>query len=484
MHLIWFRRDLRLKDHQALSQACQEGLPVVAVYFETPEQWHSHQMAPIQADLIYRRLKVMQTKLATLNIPLIVRSLDDFDGIPHSLTQLCRSLEVRQVFCTRDYEVDELQRDSCVADALLKENIDFHVIDDKCVLAPGTLKTKTGGVYRVFTPFKRAWYAEVQKRSISPLASPQAVSVNTKTQELLSKITPIHFRYPRKDSLDWPVDDRAIIQRLRDFCRRRAQDYATARDFPAQDGTSLLSPYLAIGAISPKQCCARILLEHPRLFEEGAEGAEIWLSEIVWREFYQNITALFPQVSKNKSFQSWTDAVEWKHDQDKLIAWQTGQTGFPIVDAAMRQLNATGWMHNRLRMIVASFLVKDLHLDWRLGEKYFMSRLIDGDFAANNGGWQWAASVGTDAQPYFRVFNPSTQSKKFDPKGEFIRKWLKELDSVPDKALHQPELWAQKNGVQLDYPDPIVDHRSARITAIAMFEQAKNGDKKSTNSSV
>ncbi len=473
MNIIWFRRDLRVLDNLALTQACATGKPVIAVYFEATEQFRSHHLAPIQADLIYRRLGVLQKMLEALNIPLIVRSLDHFSDITVSLAQLCHQYKIEHVYCNKDYELDEVNRDESVKQTLDQAKIGFHAFDEKCMFAPGSLLSKTGGVYRVFTPFKKAWLARIKQRQILPCNIPNPVTLTPQTQALLNSKSTIIFRYPLMSSVSWVVDDNTILQRLRAFCRHQVQDYNQLRDFPSESATSQLSPYLAIGALSLKQCIARLHAEDNECFELADTGAQVWLSELIWREFYQHITALNPHLSTGKSFQAWTDEINWNNDQVMFDAWKQGKTGFPIVDAAMRQLNETGWMHNRLRMIAASFLVKDLHINWRWGERYFMSRLIDGDFAANNGGWQWAASVGTDAQPYFRVFNPITQSKKFDPEALFLRKWLKEIQTLPDKALYEPHVWAEKQGVFLDYPHPIVDHNMARKTAISLFEQAK-----------
>lgn len=473
MKLVWFRRDLRIKDNIALYEACLSGEPVMAVYYETPQQWKAHGLAPMQADLIQRRLLILQQELEKLNIPLLFRSVDAFRDINPSLVQLCQQYQISDIYCTRDYEIDEIDRDNSIAGLLSLTSTVLHRFDYKCIFAPGSITNGAGNTYRVFTPFKKAWLQEARAINVSPIGAPEPVQTDSTTQALLRNRAPIEFRYPLRDSVSWPVDDSAIIQRLRDFCRYRVEQYDASRDFPAIPATSQLSPYLAIGAISPRQCMARLMVESPQCLDKDSGGGHIWLSELVWREFYQHIVAAYPAISKGNSFQEWTDTIEWNRDELQFQRWKQGKTGFPIVDAAMRQLNETGWMHNRLRMIVASFLVKDLHIDWRWGEYYFMSKLIDGDFAANNGGWQWSASVGTDAQPYFRVFNPTAQSKKFDPNTRFIRRWLKELESVPEKALHAPHEWADKNGVDLAYPRPIVDHKLAREKAIAMFETAK-----------
>ncbi|MEK2715535.1 deoxyribodipyrimidine photo-lyase, partial [Salmonella enterica subsp. enterica] len=239
------------------------------------------------------------------------------------------------------------------------------------------------------------------------------------------------------------------------------------------DGTSRLSASLATGGLSPRQCLHRLLAEQPQALDGGP--GSVWLNELIWREFYRHLMTWYPALCKHQPFIRWTKRVAWQENPHYFQAWQKGETGYPIVDAAMRQLNATGWMHNRLRMITASFLVKDLLIDWRLGERYFMSQLIDGDLAANNGGWQWAASTGTDSAPYFRIFNPTTQGERFDRDGEFIRQWLPALRDIPGKAIHEPWRWAEKAGVVLDYPRPIVEHKQARIATLSAYEAARKG---------
>ncbi len=241
---------------------------------------------------------------------------------------------------------------------------------------------------------------------------------------------------------------------------------------PAVDGTSRLSVYLATGVLSPRQCLHRVLKEHPAALDDNR--VFVWLNELIWRDFYRHLMVAYPALCKHQPFIQWTHNVEWQQNDEHFTAWKEGRTGYPIVDAAMRQMNDIGWMHNRLRMITASFLVKDLLLHWHGGERYFMQQLIDGDLAANNGGWQWAASTGTDAAPYFRIFNPTTQGERFDKQGEFIRHYLPELSDVPDSDIHQPHAWAKKHNKVLDYPAPIVEHKEARKKTLDAFERAKN----------
>ena len=263
--------------------------------------------------------------------------------------------------------------------------------------------------------------------------------------------------------------EQAAQQRLSIFTAAAIDGYLDQRDFPAKPGTSQLSAYLAAGVISVRQCLHAALAANQGEFDSGKPGVITWINELLWREFYTHILVGYPKVSRHRAFKPETEALAWRNAPKDLLAWQQGRTGFPIIDAAMRQLLATGWMHNRLRMIVAMFLTKNLLIDWREGERFFMQHLVDGCLAANNGGWQWSASTGTDSVPYFRVFNPVSQSKKFDPNGDFIRRWVPELKHLSAKEIHQPKLLSGLFGTE-DYPKPIVDLSTSRLRAIEAFK--------------
>ena len=250
-------------------------------------------------------------------------------------------------------------------------------------------------------------------------------------------------------------------------------DYEKNRDLPALAATSSLSPYLAIGVLSPGQCLSAMEGQLGFVPLSRGEHGFAWLNELIWREFYRHLMVAHPHLSMHRAFKPETEALRWSRDEGDFQRWCDGQTGYPIVDAAMRCLNQTGWMHNRLRMICASFLCKDLHIDWRRGEGYFMSQLIDGDLAANNGGWQWSASTGADAAPYFRIFNPTRQSEKFDPQGDFLRRWLPELLDVPTRHIHQPRAWLDQYEPHNSYPPPIVDHQRAREYTLQLFRELR-----------
>ncbi|MEN0613024.1 deoxyribodipyrimidine photo-lyase [Klebsiella indica] len=466
-HLVWFRADLRIHDNLALAAACRDPhARVLGVFIATPGQWHQHGMAPRQAAFIVSHLHSLQTALATRGIPLLIEHAEDFAASVNLLARICEQQQVTHLFYNYQYEINERQRDAAVEKIL--EKAICQGFDDSVLLAPGSVLTGNREMYKVFTPFKHAFIRRLQEALPECVAAPQVRASGARVSASEVKID-----YPQTpfDRALFAADEKSAITQLRRFCQKKVADYEHLRDLPAIEGTSRLSPCLAVGVLSPRQCLHRLLVEQPRALN-GHAGA-VWLNELIWREFYRHLMVYHPKVCKGRPFIAWTDNVAWRDDELALQAWQRGKTGFPIVDAAMRQLNTTGWMHNRLRMIVASFLVKDLRIDWRLGERYFIEQLIDGDLAANNGGWQWAASTGTDAVPYFRIFNPTTQGERFDKAGTFIRQWLPELADVPDKALHQPWIWAEKNGLTLDYPRPIIDHKQARLATLAAWDAAR-----------
>lgn len=466
MKLMLFNRDLRAIDNTALIAAIDGVTPVVACFIVTPQQWAEHDLAPIQADLIFRRLKELEKELSALNIPLLVASADNFDGANQWLVEFCAKHDIGDIYLNRDYEFNERQRVEQLKALATKNGVNVHAFDDKCMLLPGSVLNKQGGYFKVFTPFRKAWQiqfsrADVVKPPVSAPCTTDFPGLNSLEE---------CFTYPRQDSRRYHVVTESILTRLRQFSDESVRNYHNERDIPAINGTSQLSPYLAIGALSVRQCIARLYYDAEG--ESLSEGAQVWLSELIWREFYQHLIHFEPKLSKYKGYLEWEKGLRWPGEDVWFERWCEGKTGYPIVDAAMQQLNQTGWMHNRLRMIVASFLTKDLNIDWRRGERYFMSKLVDGDFAANNGGWQWCASTGCDGQPYFRIFNPITQGERFDAQGEFIRTWLPELSDVPNKFIHKPWMWPHFDGVA--YPAPIVDHKTQREITLALYKEAKD----------
>ncbi len=469
-HLVWFRADLRVADNPALFEAMAGSTKVSAVYVDCPRQWQQHGRSAIQRDFLARRLQALAHELAGLGIPFTVLTTDTFEQVPALLTQWIKQRGISALYANRELGVDERKRDKAVQKAL-SDTVAVRVFNGDCVFKHGSLTTQSGEMYKVFTPFSKAWLTQLRTSGyrLLPVPAAQGKPLTAETLSLRDA-----FAEGRVSSDEWPVDEEAIADLLSGFTERSLLDYGDRRDYPASSGTSRLSPYLALGALSPNQCLAAIEEQLSSLPLSPGEPGFVWLNEIIWRDFYRHLLVAFPRLSMNRAFKPRTEALRWSDDNTSFTAWCKGETGFPIVDAAMRCLNQTGWMHNRLRMIVAGFLTKDLHHDWRKGEAYFMSRLIDGELAANNGGWQWAAGTGADAAPYFRIFNPTTQGKRFDEQGDFIRQWLPELAKVPAKMIHQPHTWLEQNHPGHTYPLPIVDHSSARLHALAMFDALKD----------
>jgi deoxyribodipyrimidine photo-lyase len=466
--LVWFRVDLRTRDHAPLHHAAKAG-PVVGLYVISPEDWRAHDVAPCRAEFTLRTLLALSADLAALGIPLLIRTAEARGDVPGLVLKVAKEHGCGAIHFGREYEVNEGRRDAAVHELAERAGVEVRVYDDQCAFAPGVLTTQSGTPYTVYTPFKKCWIARWKEQGGVPLlAAPR------KQGALAIAADPVPERVEGFTSSVpaelWPGGEAAAQARLRSFCRERIGKYKAERDFPGIDATSTLSPYLAIGAITPRQCVHAAIEANDGRIDSGSDGAVHWISEVIWREFYKHILFHFPRVCMNRAFKPATDRLKWSYDQAQFDAWREGRTGYPIVDAGMRQLAATGWMHNRLRMITAMFLTKDLFIDWRWGEKHFMLSLVDGDLSQNNGGWQWSASTGTDAAPYFRIFNPASQSAKFDPDGAFIRRWVPELAGVQGEAIHDPSVLPGLLRSKLDYPEPIVDHHAARDHVLRAFK--------------
>lgn len=439
-HLVWFRHDLRVTDNLALHAACQDPqATVMAVFIATPAQWAAHDMAPRQATFLWQNLQLLQTALAERGIALHYHQCDDFQDSINWLADFCQQQQVDALFFNQQYELNEQRRDDALMTQLHRLSIACHRFHDSVLLPPGSVQTGNNEMYKIFTPFRRAF---IQRLMMSDCRCVPAPKARQNAATLMAQpLAPLITRSNRLIT--------NYFQRVKKLHCSAYVDFVVSR-FRIICGSEICPPWRGPVSChliwhweySPRQCFNRLRAECPDLLENSDSGAFTWLNELIWREFYRHLLVAYPRLCQHHPFIGWTDAVRWNDSEQQLIAWQKGQTGYPIVDAAMRQLNETGWMHNRLRMISASFLVKDLLIDWRLGERYFMSQLLDGDLAANNGGWQWAASTGTDAAPYFRIFNPTTQGERFDKDGTFIRRWLPELASVPDSDIHQPWRWA------------------------------------------
>ncbi len=466
--LIWFRSDLRLRDNPALHHASREARHgLLAVFFLTPAQWSAHDWSNAKVEFLVRSLEVLSRELAQLNIVFLVERVADFAGIPERLLQLVKRHRCDALYFNREYEANEQQRDERVLASFHRAGIAAHVFADQMVVEPGELRTRAGRFYAVYGAFRRRFLERIQRPELlEVLPRPQRQeTLIGRPGAIPQRIT--GFRLTGKFTSRWPAGEQAARSRLRGFLEKGARDYRDRRDLPARDGTSRLSPYLALGVLSPRQVLA-MASDHGKR-AGGSPGLSTWIDQLIWREFYRHVLAGFPHVSRSRPFRPEGDAIPWRYEESEFRAWCDGRTGLPIVDAGMRQLNETGWMHNRLRMITAMFLAKHLLIDWRMGERYFMRRLVDGDLANNNGGWQWCASTGTDAAPYFRIFNPWTQGRRFDPDGDFIRRHVAELRHVPARDLHDPERLRKLSRTTLDYPFPLVEHRAARERAIRIF---------------
>ncbi|WP_434983884.1 deoxyribodipyrimidine photo-lyase [Vreelandella zhaodongensis] len=464
LQLVWLRSDLRIHDNSALAAAAAKG-PVVAVFLRSVAQWCNHGHGANKLDFWARGVAAVKESLNGLNIPLLHRDIDHYDEAAQVLLDIAREHPISQLHFNYEYALNEQHRDQAVLDAFKREGITAQGHHDAVAFAPGSLLTGKGDYYGVFTPFSKAWHKQVTAEQLALRDTPGVQAPLDIDSDPL----------PTRPSLDsepvderlWPAGENAASDNLERFLRFRGRYYQQQRDVPKVRGTSELSPYLALGMISYRQCLQAVMSENAGHLADGDAGLTTWVNELVWREFYQHVAVGFPQVCRYQPFQAHTKQLNWRDDDEGFQAWCEGRTGYPIVDAAMRQLVSTGWMHNRLRMITAMFLSKHLLIDWRRGEAFFMRHLIDGEFCANNGGWQWAASTGTDAAPYFRIFNPTTQSTRFDPDGEFIAHWLPALEPLSAKERHAPPRDMLN---PIDYPAPIVDHRAVRQRALDAFK--------------
>jgi deoxyribodipyrimidine photo-lyase len=472
MQLMWFRSDLRVQDNSALAAAMAAG-PTLGLFLLSPGQWRAHDDAACKVDFWLRNLQELAAALAQLNVPLLIRQADDWSAAPQVIGELCQHLRISAVHANQEYGAHEQRRDQAVAQRLQQQDIVLHEHLDQLLFKPGSVLTQSGGYFQVYSQFRKVCYQRLHA-ALPPLLRTPAAQAPLAIANDLIPAEMSGFAAPSAALRQlWPAGELEARQRLHSFAEQCIDYYQQHRDIPAIPGTSQLSAYLAAGVLSPRQCLHAALQANQGEFESGSSGIVTWINELLWREFYKHILVGYPRLSKHRAFRPETEALAWRQAPDELLAWQQGRTGVPIIDAAMRQLLTTGWMHNRLRMIVAMFLSKNLLIDWREGERFFMSRLIDGDLAANNGGWQWSASTGSDAAPYFRIFNPLSQSQRFDPDGRFIRQWLPELASLSNKDIHNPSAGVKTAGdlfAALDYPQPLVDLSSSRSRALEAFK--------------
>jgi deoxyribodipyrimidine photo-lyase len=474
--LVWLRRDLRTDDNAALTLALRSCRRVFCCFVFDRDILDPLPRADRRVEFIRESLVDLDAGLRQLagrpGAGLIVRHGKAVDEI----LALARQLGVQAVYAAHDHEPQAIARDRLALGALAAQGIALHTVKDHTILEGRELLTRTGTPYTVFTPYKNAWLERIGSTGI-PVhdATPHAQALAERPEALRTPVPTLEeigFQPTNLRSLQLPTGASGGQALFAEFFDRM-DDYHATRDFPAVKGPSYLGVHLRFGTVSVRRL-AGIAMQRK---VQGSAGAAVWLSELVWREFYFQILANFPHVAE-AAFRPAYDAIRWEHGkpaQQLFEAWCAGRTGYPIVDAAMAQLNQTGYMHNRLRMVAASFLVKDLGIDWRWGERYFALHLNDFDLSANNGGWQWVASSGCDAQPYFRIFNPVSQSEKFDPQGKFIRRYLPQLGRLSAAAVHAPwecgALELESAGVVLgrDYPTPIVAHDEARARTLERY---------------
>jgi deoxyribodipyrimidine photo-lyase len=467
--LVWFRNDLRVVDNHALFNACEkanacakaEASGVMAVAVITPQQWMLQDESKARVQFWLANLHSLKEELSSLNIPLKVIYTDTNEHISHELLALAEQYAITDLYFNREYPEYEMIRDKQVESALLTKGINCHSFDSDTVLPPGSVLSLKGEPYRVFTPFSRAWRKRYLMLMPELLRAPnKQVELSIVSDSIPTKVASHQVGADWKMHL-WPAGTDQAHKRLKQFVTEKHDSYLQQRDFPQLQANSGLSPYLNTGVLSVRQCLAALqsYSDDPEWFQQQ------WVTELIWREFYRHILVQWPELNRWEPFKpEIEDKLAWPYNEELFQAWFKGETGFAIIDAGMKELLETGFMHNRVRMVCASFLTKLLRQDWRLGARFFMQHLVDGDFASNLGGWQWSASVGADAAPYFRIFNPLRQAERFDKAGVYCSTWIPELKGLNSLKQHDPMY-----SVPLGLPSPIIDYANERKVSLALY---------------
>ena len=486
----WFKCDLRMTDNKALHLASEKAkskdVPLICIHIISPQDYKAHMTSAVRVDFVLRTLEILKADLVELGIPLYVETVQKRKTIPDRIFELCETWGASHIYTNIEYEVDELRREALMTRQGIERGIAVEAVPDTCVVAPGELSSGSGGQYAVYSPWFRAWISYLHshphqlKMFDPPRQNPS--SARSSFKDLFESQIPeapenrkITGEERKRYRSLWPAGEHEARERLGKFLKDRVSKYKDARNFPAANSTAMVSVHFSSGTLSARTAVATARdANSTQKLDGGDKGIVGWISEVAWRDFYKHVLAHWPYVCMNKPFKPEYTNIKWEYNNELFEKWTTGRTGYPFYDAAMRQLNHTGYMHNRARMGVASFLAKDLLIDWRMGERYFMEHLIDGDFASNNGGWGFSASTGVDPQPYFRIFNPILQSEKFDEDGEYIRKWVPELAHVKGKAIHDPHgRGARGLG---GYPKMCVDHKESRNRALARYKEGLGRD--------
>ena len=456
--LHWFRSDLRVADNTALRAAAARAERLTGVFVFDDRLLHGPKSGDPRARFLADCVARLAADLARRGSALVLRHGDP----AQELARLAAETRAELVTWNRDYGPFARARDAKVTRALERAGVRVETWRDRVVFEADQVRTRAGRPFSVYTPYRRAWLERWEREPAPPLPAPKLPPpIPHVSREAMPELgSDAAIQLPTGGSA-------AALRRLGAFAERSLADYAWRRDLPAEAGTSRLSAPLRFGAVSVRTCLARAA-EAAADDRRRRVGAAKWRDELVWREFYHAVLAENPHVLTH-AWRPELDSLEWSGDEAAFTAWCDGRTGYPFVDAGMRELAATGWMHNRARMVVASFLTKDLGIDWRRGEAFFMQSLVDGDPASNAGGWQWAASTGSDAQPWFRIFNPVTQGERFDPDGAYVRRWLPELRRLRGSLAHRP--WDAES-LAADYPPRMVDHAEARERALGRFRVA------------
>lgn len=467
--IFWFRQDLRLSDNPAFLAACNNYDQLIPIFIDDNEHLNST-LGEASRVWLYHSLDALNKQLGTHGSELLL-----FKGIASdTINAITQQVDIDAVLWSRCYEPEAIERDSKIKAALKDQGIHAQSENASLFYEPWQVLKKDGSPYRVFTPYWRqvAQLGLLQQPTSTPTKIPSRPTAALDNCSLTSLNLLPKKSWPTDMLSHWQIGEQAAQKALTDFLSRSGGiDYNDKRDLPAVVGTSSLSPHLHFGEISPRQIIWQTLQETP--LSELDKGTETFIKEVVWREFAYYIMYHFPETQHEAMYPQFKN-FPWLEDvAEHLGKWQKGQTGYPIIDAGMRELYATGWMHNRVRMIVASFLCKNLLINWQLGEAWFRDTLVDADLASNTMGWQWSSGCGADASPYFRVFNPVTQSKKFDKEGEYIRRWVPELKALDNKAIHEPWLASSVVRSRLNYPEPIVDLAATRLRALDAYSQVK-----------